>query len=188
MKYALTVFLLGFSLIARADDLPRAAVLAPVVEVEEDIYTYTNAQNGAGPMWCSGSTTLVRVGDRLFASGLETVPDAEPRLGAADAPAAVQVLQRVDREPDPRRPLRLVRRACSTASMSAPPARRSRAGERRSAPGRRTRCASRRPRRGARGGRASAAAAAWRAASAVPDRSPEMWTLTMSWPAAASGS
>ena len=56
----------------------RAAVLAPVVEVEEDIYTYTNAQNGAGPMWCSGSTTLVRIGDRLFASGLETIPDAKP--------------------------------------------------------------------------------------------------------------
>src|SRR4029077_12910560 len=78
MKYALTVFVLGSSVIARADDLPRAAVLAPAVEVEEDIYTYTNAQNGAGPMWCSGSTTLVRVGDRLFASGLETVPDAKP--------------------------------------------------------------------------------------------------------------
>ena len=30
-------------------------------------------------MWCSGSTTLVRAGDRLFASGLETVPDAKPR-------------------------------------------------------------------------------------------------------------
>ena len=28
----------------------RAAELAPVVEVEEDIYTYTNANNGAGPM------------------------------------------------------------------------------------------------------------------------------------------
>ena len=78
MKYSLTVFLLGYSVIARADDLPRADVLAPVVEAEEDIYTYTDAQNGAGPMWCSGSTTLVRVGDRLFASGLETVPDAKP--------------------------------------------------------------------------------------------------------------
>jgi len=78
MKYALTVFLLGFSVIARAADLPPADVLAPVVEVEEDIYRYTNAQNGAGPMWCSGSTTLVRTGDRLFVSGLETIPDAKP--------------------------------------------------------------------------------------------------------------
>jgi hypothetical protein len=34
MKYALTVFLLGYPVIARADDLSRADVLAPVVEVE----------------------------------------------------------------------------------------------------------------------------------------------------------
>lgn len=29
-------------------------------------------------MWCSGSSCLVRIGDRLFASGLETIPDAKP--------------------------------------------------------------------------------------------------------------
>jgi len=48
--------------------------LRPVVEAEEDVYTYTNADNGAGPMWCHGSTCLVRVGGNLFASGLETLP------------------------------------------------------------------------------------------------------------------
>lgn len=53
-----------------------AADLAPRVEIEEDVYTYTPANNGAGPMWCSGSTCLVRTADRVFASGLETVPDA----------------------------------------------------------------------------------------------------------------
>ena len=56
----------------------HAAELKPVVEVEEDVYTYTNADNGAGPMWCSGSTCLVRVGKRVFASGLETIPGAKP--------------------------------------------------------------------------------------------------------------
>jgi len=55
-----------------------AAELDPRVEIEEDVYTYTNADNGAGPMWCHGSTCLVRIGSRLFASGLETVPDAKP--------------------------------------------------------------------------------------------------------------
>jgi hypothetical protein len=49
-------------------------ILKPVVEAEEDIYQYLPADNGAGPMWCSGSTTLVRVGKEVFASGLETVP------------------------------------------------------------------------------------------------------------------
>lgn len=55
-----------------------APALQPVVEIEEDVYTHTNANNGAGPMWCSGSTCLVRSGDRLFASGLETVPGLKP--------------------------------------------------------------------------------------------------------------
>src|SRR5438045_4454921 len=54
------------------------AVLRPAIEVEEDVYSYTAANNGAGPMWCSGSTCLARVGDRVFATGLETVPDAKP--------------------------------------------------------------------------------------------------------------
>jgi len=52
--------------------------LRPVVEAEEDIYTYTNADNGAGPLWCHGSTCLVRVGADVFASGLETLPNLKP--------------------------------------------------------------------------------------------------------------
>ena len=72
-RYLLTIALLCNGLrVTAADDI------APVVEVEEDIYSYTDAQNGAGPMWCTGSTTLVRTGDRLFASGLETIPEAKP--------------------------------------------------------------------------------------------------------------
>lgn len=72
MKTSLTTFIISSSFLLRAADL------APVVEIEEDVYTYTNANNGAGPMWCSGSTALVRSGDHVFASGLETVPDAKP--------------------------------------------------------------------------------------------------------------
>jgi hypothetical protein len=55
-----------------------AAELRPVVEVEENVYAYTNADNGAGPMWCRGSTCLAHVGEDLFASGLETLKDAKP--------------------------------------------------------------------------------------------------------------
>jgi len=51
---------------------------APIVEVEDTVYRFTPANNGAGPMWCSGSTCLVRVADRLFASGLETLADVQP--------------------------------------------------------------------------------------------------------------
>lgn len=52
--------------------------LQPVVEYEGDVYSYEPADNGAGPLWCAGSTCLVRVGGQVFASGLETIPDAKP--------------------------------------------------------------------------------------------------------------
>jgi hypothetical protein len=50
----------------------------PVVEVEEDVYTYAPADNGAGPLWCSGSTCLVRSGGQVLASGLETLKGLKP--------------------------------------------------------------------------------------------------------------
>lgn len=52
--------------------------LAPKVEIEESLYTYEPANNGAGPLWCYGSTCLVRVGKDVFASGLETISGAKP--------------------------------------------------------------------------------------------------------------
>ncbi len=55
-----------------------AAPLRPVVEIEEDVYSYTPADNGAGPLWCHGSTCLARIGEDVFASGLETLKDAKP--------------------------------------------------------------------------------------------------------------
>lgn len=48
------------------------------VEVEEEVYRYVPANNGAGPMWCRGSSCLVRWGTRVFASGLETLTDVRP--------------------------------------------------------------------------------------------------------------
>jgi hypothetical protein len=89
--------------------LVSAAELAPVVEIEEDVYTYTNASNGAGPMWCGGSTCLVRSGDRVFASGLETVAAAEPLNNCrwllfqrgSSGWERVRVDDRLTREPSP---------------------------------------------------------------------------------------
>lgn len=52
--------------------------LAVNVEVEEDLYVVRPANNGAGPMWSAGSATLVRHGDRVFASGIETLPELKP--------------------------------------------------------------------------------------------------------------
>lgn len=61
-----------------AADAPRDPPVQPLVEAEEDVYTFAPANNGAGPMWCSGSTCLARSGEETFASGLETLPDAKP--------------------------------------------------------------------------------------------------------------
>ena len=63
-----------------AENLPLKdkAPPKPLVEAEEDVYQYQSANNGSGPMWCRGSTCLVRIGDKVFASGLETIKDAKP--------------------------------------------------------------------------------------------------------------
>lgn len=52
--------------------------LLPHVEIEETVYEPLPANNGAGPLWCYGSTCIVRRGDDVFVSGLETLPDAKP--------------------------------------------------------------------------------------------------------------
>src|ERR1051326_977889 len=67
-------------LIASTTPLGLAAErgLHPVVQVEEQVYTYEPANNGAGPLWCSGSSCLTRVGPHLFASGLETIKECPP--------------------------------------------------------------------------------------------------------------
>lgn len=56
----------------------NAATLKPAVEIEEEVYRFVPADNGAGPTWCFGAPILVRMGETLFASGLETLPDAQP--------------------------------------------------------------------------------------------------------------
>lgn len=68
--------LIGSNLIINANAVPRA--VKPVVEVEEDLYTYKPADNGAGPMWTAGNTCIVRVGKAVIASGLDTLADYKP--------------------------------------------------------------------------------------------------------------
>jgi len=56
----------------------QAGDFTPVVELEEDVYSYSGPENGAGPTWCRGSTCIVRVGGQVFISGEEAVPNAKP--------------------------------------------------------------------------------------------------------------
>jgi hypothetical protein len=49
------------------------------VAAENKVYDYTDAANGAGPMWARGGTCLVQCGESLFCSGMETVPGVPPK-------------------------------------------------------------------------------------------------------------
>jgi len=48
------------------------------VEVEEVVTTYTPANNGAGPLWCYGSTVIARQGADVYLSIIETGEDIPP--------------------------------------------------------------------------------------------------------------
>ncbi|HJP34211.1 MAG: hypothetical protein QF689_09085 [Candidatus Latescibacteria bacterium] len=48
------------------------------IEVEDEIYSYTPADNGAGPLWCHGSTVVARREDHVFVAGLETIAEQVP--------------------------------------------------------------------------------------------------------------
>ncbi len=54
------------------------AQIQPRVEVEEVVTSYTPANNGAGPMWCFGSTTIARRGEDVYLSTIETGKDVPP--------------------------------------------------------------------------------------------------------------
>jgi hypothetical protein len=66
------------SLTDSTETVSKGRNLHPVAEAEEEVYRYLPADNGAGPMWCGGSTSIVRIGKKVFASGLETMPEWKP--------------------------------------------------------------------------------------------------------------
>jgi hypothetical protein len=65
---------------ARADDRARQEEqgLRCAVEVEEVVTTYTPANNGAGPLWCYGSTVIARKDKDVYLSIIETGKDVPP--------------------------------------------------------------------------------------------------------------
>ena len=50
----------------------------PVVEIEEEVYSYEPADNGAGPLWCHGSTIVARRDSEVYVAALETLPGQKP--------------------------------------------------------------------------------------------------------------
>jgi hypothetical protein len=64
-----------FSAITAADEDGKEQNLSCTVEVEEVVTRYTPANNGAGPLWCYGSTVIARQGGDVFLSVIETGED-----------------------------------------------------------------------------------------------------------------
>ncbi len=78
MKYP-AIFLFSFFLFfCNGLVASREPGFQAVVEVEEEIYSFVNANNGANPLWCYGNTCIVRYGEEVFASGLETLEGIPP--------------------------------------------------------------------------------------------------------------
>lgn len=51
---------------------PAAPLPTPVVVAEEDVYDIVSPGNGAGPLWCYGCTQIVRQGETVVVSQMET--------------------------------------------------------------------------------------------------------------------
>ncbi len=60
-------------------NVPAEELRGPLVEVEEVVCTYAPPGNGAGPLWCYGAPLLVRWGNNVFVSAMETGKDV-PKL------------------------------------------------------------------------------------------------------------
>lgn len=48
------------------------------VEAEEVVYEFVNSNNGSGPMWSSGCTSIARVGEDVYVSEMDTSPRIPP--------------------------------------------------------------------------------------------------------------
>jgi len=64
-----------FSTIFTTDADGKEQGVRCAVEVEEVVTRHTPANNGAGPMWCYGSTVIARQGSDVFLSVIETGED-----------------------------------------------------------------------------------------------------------------
>ena len=106
----------------------------PQVIAEELITRFTNPQNGSGPLWCYGSPTIVRDGEKVFASVYESSAEHAPlcntywRLFCREG----DEWQRTNANPkvDEREPCPLVRLPGGRVVMSTNPAESYRGGER----------------------------------------------------------
>jgi hypothetical protein len=78
MEYQCVMLALQFAVLSAADQTPPFEVRVDVEETVCHLPRYELTNNGSGMFWGSGSTQIVRVGNRLFVSAFEHVPGCSP--------------------------------------------------------------------------------------------------------------
>jgi hypothetical protein len=61
-----------FPIVSAADEDGKEQGVRCTIEIEEVVTRYTPANNGAGPLWCYGSTVIARQGGDVYLSVIET--------------------------------------------------------------------------------------------------------------------
>lgn len=72
-KILFTLMIAQLALIAGAGPYPKVSVTA-----EEDVYDFTNPDNGSGPLWSYGCTPIARIGEAVYVCQMETGKDIPP--------------------------------------------------------------------------------------------------------------
>lgn len=67
-----TTMLHAFTLTMLYCGIATAQVPTPEVRAEEEVYHIVSPNNGSGPLWSYGCTSIAREGDRVFVSQMET--------------------------------------------------------------------------------------------------------------------
>lgn len=75
----ISLFLLLCMTAASATVADTTELWLPVVRAEEDVFAFTNPDNGSGPLWSYGCTQIARMGGRVVVSAQET-GEHVPRL------------------------------------------------------------------------------------------------------------
>ena len=75
LTWVIVCCLYCFFTISATDANGKEQSVRCTVEVEELVTRYTPANNGAGPLWCYGSTVIARQGGDVFLSIIETGKD-----------------------------------------------------------------------------------------------------------------
>ncbi len=75
IAFFLLSFLLFFYNLQGASSHPG---FKATVEVEEEVYSFVPPDNGTNPLWCYGNTCIVRHGEDVFVSGVETMEGIPP--------------------------------------------------------------------------------------------------------------